>query len=271
MRHYAFPCADSTHQEKHTVTLLSCVKVPSVWADAAPLRARAPSSGHPAAGRASCVWPVAPVLLVFILVSMAALWATVLLRVRVIVVALVWVQAGVWLVPWVFRLVIAAAVLTVLLVFTVVTKQILLGGRKGKFVQHYKYDTTKWIFLRASSTRDCSPLPTTHLHTPCWYWVFPLPGLPLHHHHPVPSRCRCRYRCLRRCWQIGVSPALSLIRSQSPTLKHKKVDSLSYDPKLSSSVHSRWMLSYENVWERMRTLQFIIVALMLFFITNHSN
>lgn len=70
--------------------------------------------------------------------------------------------------------------------------------------------------------RDRSPLPYTHLHTPCLYWVFPLPGLPLHHHHPVPSHCRCRYRCLRRCWQIGVSPAPSLIQSQSPTLKHNK-------------------------------------------------
>lgn len=84
--------------------------------------------------------------------------------------------------------------------------------------------------------RDCSPLPYTHLHTPCLYWVFPLPGLPLHHHHPVPSHCRCRYRCLRRCWQIGVSPAPSLIQSQSPTLKHNKVEGLSYDPKFSSSV-----------------------------------
>lgn len=167
---------------------------------------------------------------------MAALWAAVLLRVRVIVVALVWVQAGVRLVPWAFRLVIAAAVLTVLLVFTVITKQLLLGGRKGGFVQHYKNDTTKWIFLRASSMRDRSPLPYTHLHTPCLYWVFPLPGLPLHHHHPVPSHCRCRYRCLRRCWQIGVSPAPSLIRSQSPTLKHNKVEGLSYDPQFSSSV-----------------------------------
>lgn len=99
---------------------------------------------------------------------MAALWAAVLLRVRVIVVALVWVQAGVRLVPWAFRLVIAAAVLTVLLVFTVVTKQLLSGGRKGGFVQHYKNDTTKWIFLRASS---CVTVHRSHTHT-CTHLVY---------------------------------------------------------------------------------------------------
>lgn len=97
-----------------------------------------------------------------------------------------------------------------------------------------------------------SQLPSAHLHTPCLYWVFPLPGLRLHHHHPVPSHCRCRYHCLRRCWRIEVSPAQSLIRSRSLSLKHNKVGGLSYDPKLSSSVHSRWMLSlpsesYEDV------------------------
>lgn len=111
-----------------------CVGVPSVRTDTAPLRARAPCSWHPAASRASTFWPVAPVLLVFILVLMSVLWAAVLLCIRVIVVLLVWVHAGVRLVPWTVRLVVAAAVLTVLLILTVVSKQLLCGRRKGEYV-----------------------------------------------------------------------------------------------------------------------------------------
>lgn len=108
--------------------------VPSVWTDTAPLRLRAPCSRHPTASRASSIWPVAPVLLVIILILMAMLWAAVLLCVRVIVVPLVWVHAGVRLVPWWFRLVVAAAALTVWLILAVVSKQLLLGRRKGEWV-----------------------------------------------------------------------------------------------------------------------------------------
>lgn len=61
-----------------------------------------------------------------------------------------------------------------------------------------------------------------HRHRPCSYWVFLPPGLLLHRHHPALSHYRCR--CLRRCWQIGVSRALSLIQSQSQTLKYNKAD-----------------------------------------------
>lgn len=54
---------------------------------------------------------------------------------------------------------------------------------------------------------------------PYLYWAFLPPGLHLHHHRLVLDHCHCR--CRRRCWQTGVSPAPSLNRSQSQTLKNK--------------------------------------------------
>lgn len=100
---------------------------PSVWADTAPVRARAPSPGEPTAGGAPPIRAVAPLVFILVFVAVAALWATLLLCIRVI--ALVWVHAGVRLVSRALRTDIAATVLAVLLVLTVVSKQLLLGNK----------------------------------------------------------------------------------------------------------------------------------------------
>lgn len=109
---------------------------PSVWADTAPVRVRAPRPGESTAGGAPPIRAVAPLVLILVFVGVAALWAAVwaalwaavLLCIRVI--ALVRVHAGVRLVPRALRADITATVLAVLLVLAVVSKQLLLGDKQ---------------------------------------------------------------------------------------------------------------------------------------------
>lgn len=60
----------------------------------------------------------------------------------------------------------------------------------------------------------------TKKHTPYSYWHFLPHGHLLHPHHLGLSHCHCH--CPRHYWQIGVSPAPSLIQIQSQSLKHNK-------------------------------------------------
>lgn len=101
---------------------------PSVGADAAPVRVRAPRPGEPTAGGTAPIWATAPLVLILVFVAVAALRAAMLLSIRVI--ALVRVHAGVRLVPRALRADITATALAVLLVLTVVSKQLLLGNKQ---------------------------------------------------------------------------------------------------------------------------------------------
>lgn len=65
----------------------------------------------------------------------------------------------------------------------------------------------------------------TERHWPYSCWAFLPPGLHLRHH-PALSHCHCR--CQRRCWLIGVSPALSPIQSRNQSLKRKWANCINY-------------------------------------------